>query len=122
MRRFCTYILLIALTLQSFYRSIMAVEYQLHLPEYLSKCINKGQPQLHCNGQCVLMKKIAEKEKEETKKNLVVYEYSALYVHKEYTVFAMYQPNEEACESHFSPYLIDYRFKYNTPVFRPPIS
>lgn len=122
MIRFCAYILLVALTLQSFYRSIMAVEYQIHLPEYLAKCINKDQPQLHCNGQCVLMKKIKDKEKEETKKNLVVYEYSALYMHTENTISTTYQLNEEANESHFSPYLIDYRFNYNTPIFRPPIS
>src|SRR5690606_758806 len=116
------YILLVALTLQSFYRSIMAMEYQINLPEYLAKCINKDRPQLHCDGQCVLMKKIREKEKEETKKNLVVYEYNALYVHKEHIIYTMYQPKEEINPNHFSPYLIDYIFSYNTSIFRPPIS
>ena len=122
MIRFCAYILFVALTLQSFYRSIMAVEYQIHLPEYLAKCTNKDRPQLHCNGQCVLMKKIKEKEKEEAKKNLVVYEYSSLYVHNGHTVLTMHQPKEEINQGHFSRYLIDYRFNYNTTVFRPPIS
>ncbi|HMR19867.1 MAG TPA: hypothetical protein PKA53_11270 [Sphingobacterium sp.] len=122
MIHFCTYILLVALTLQSLYSSIMSVDYQINLSEYLAKCINKDRPQLHCDGQCVLMKKIREKEKEETKKNSVVYEYSTLYVHKEYIIYTMYQPNEEYLESHFPPYLIDYIFNYNTPVFRPPIS
>lgn len=114
--------LLVALTMQSFYRTIMTMEYQLHLPDYLAKCINRDRPQLHCNGQCVLMKKINEKEKEETKKNLVVYEYSALYMHKEHAVFQLYQPLEEISSMHFSPYLIDYRFSFNNPVFRPPIA
>jgi len=122
LRTLCTYILLLALTLQSFYRSIMAVEYQIHLPDYIAMCINKDKPQLHCDGQCVLMKKIREKEKEETKKNLLVYEYSALYVHKERPVLTLYRPNEEPLDKPFSPYLIDYRFNYNTPIFRPPIS
>ena len=121
MIRSCAYILLVALTLQSFYRSIMTVEYQLHLPEYLAKCINKDQPQLHCNGQCVLMTKIKEKEKEDTKKNLVVYEYSSLYIHNGRTVFTMYQPKEEINQSHFSRYLIGYTFNYHTPIFHPPI-
>ncbi|VTR35081.1 Uncharacterised protein [Sphingobacterium thalpophilum] len=114
--------LLVALTLQSFYRSIMTMEYQIHLTDYLAKCINKDKPQLHCNGQCVLMKKIKEKEKEETKKDLLVYEYNSLYVHKENTVFKMYQPKEETDQSLFSTYPIDYRFSYHTSVFRPPIS
>lgn len=100
----------------------MALEYEIHLPEYLSKCINQDRPQLLCNGQCVLMEKIKEKEKEEKNKNLVVYEYSTLYVHKEYTVFTMPQPKEQIDQRHFSAYLIDYTFNYNTPIFHPPIS
>ena len=120
--RCCTYMLLVALTLQSFYSSIMTVEYQIHLPEYIAKCINKDRPQLHCNGQCVLMKKIEEKEEKDAQKSLVVYVYNALYVHSGYIALTLHQPHEETSQSHFSPYLIDYRFNYNTTVFRPPIS
>ncbi len=122
MIRFCAYILLAALTLQSFYRSIIAVEYQIHLPEYLARCINKGQPELQCNGQCVLMKKIEEKEKEDTKKMLVVYEYSSFYVLSGHTFFTMHPPKAAINLSHFSPYLIDYAFNYHTPIFHPPIA
>lgn len=120
MRVFCTYILLVTLTLQSFYRNIMAMDYQIHLTDYLAKCINLDRPQLHCDGQCVLMQKIKEKEQKEGQKNLVVYEYSALYVHKEYTPFAMDHPYEEVYEGSFPPYLIDYSFDFNKPIFRPP--
>ena len=108
--------------MQSFYRNIMFMEYQIHLPEYLAKCINKDKPELHCNGQCVFMEKIKEKEQKETKKNLVVYEYSALYVHKEYSTLTLYQPNEVISEISFSPYLNNYGFEYNTSIFRPPIN
>src|SRR5690554_6194696 len=100
----------------------MTMEYQIHLPEYLSKCVNKDKPQLQCNGQCVFMKKIQEKEQKEAKRNLVAYEYSALYVHNEYAVFTMYQPKEECYELSSLPYLINYRFEYNTTIFRPPVS
>jgi len=100
----------------------MAMEYQIHLPEYLAKCINKDRPQLHCDGQCVLMKKINEKEKEETKKNLVVYDYSSLYIHKERTAYTVYQANNEIGPKHCSFYRIDYLFDYNTSVFHPPLS
>ncbi|WP_169305731.1 hypothetical protein [Sphingobacterium alkalisoli] len=68
------------------------------------------------------MKKIKEKEKDETRRNFLIYEYSALYMHKEYITFTTYQPQEETSERHFSPYSIDYRFKYLIPIFRPPIS
>lgn len=110
------------MTLQSFYRSIMALEYQIHLPEYLAKCINKDVPSLQCNGQCALMQKIAEKEKEETEKNLVVYEYSSLYMNNDLTVFTMERLNIESNQNHFSDYQTDYTFTYYTSIFHPPLS
>jgi len=115
-------VLLVALALQSFYRSIMTVEYQIHLPDYLAKCVNKDRPQLHCNGQCVLMKKIRESEQQEQKKNLTAYEYSTLYIHREYTIFSLHQQYEESRENALFPYLIHYKFKYHTTPFRPPNS
>ncbi len=99
----------------------MTVEYQIHLPEYIAKCINKDQPQLHCNGQCVLMKKIEEKEDKEAKKNMVMYEYSSLYVHNGGVALTLPQPQEVTDQDHFSLDLVDYRFNYHTAVFRPPI-
>lgn len=122
MIRFCTYILLVVLTLQSFYRSIMVVDYQIHLPEYLAKCINRDKPELNCDGQCLLMKKIEEKEKEETKKNLVVYEYSSVYVHTEQPLFITYQAIEDSERQVLPPYQDGYVFNYSAPILRPPVS
>ncbi|WP_345229696.1 hypothetical protein [Olivibacter ginsenosidimutans] len=96
------------------------MEYQIHLPDYLAKCINKDRPQLHCNGQCVLMKKIRESEEREQKKNLAAYEYSSLYVHREYTTFSMCQQYEENREDLVLPYFIHYTFTYHTSPFHPP--
>lgn len=122
LKSICTYILLIALTLQSFYRSVMVLEYEIHLPDYIAQCINKDRPQIHCNGQCVFMKKIREEEQKETKKNLQMYERNALYMHKERVLFTMHLPEEDHAVNHFLPYLTDYRFNFTTAVFRPPIS
>src|SRR3546814_20249035 len=58
--RFCAYILFAALTLHTFYRSIMNVEYQIHLPAYIAQCINKDKPHLNCHGQYALMKKLED--------------------------------------------------------------
>ena len=107
--------------MQSFYRSIMVMDYQFHLPEYLAKCINRDQPQLHCDGQCILMQKINDKEQGEASKNFVNYEYSSLYVHRECVIFDMDIPDEESMKNDFSPYVADYVFQYHSPVFRPPI-
>lgn len=121
LKSFCTFILLFTLTLQSFYLSFMTVEYQLHLSDYIAQCINRDKPELHCDGQCVLMKKIGEKEKGDSSRNLVVYEYSAHYLHREYTVLTPTQPIEKFQKTYFSPNQTDYRFDYHTSIFRPPV-
>lgn len=48
------------------------VEYAINY-DYISKvlCINKGNPEMHCNGKCQLMKKLKQ-QKEEDKKALRV--------------------------------------------------
>lgn len=116
-------VLLLALTLQSFYRSVMTLDYQIHLPDYLAKCINKDRPELNCNGQCVLMKKIREKEQKEAKKNMVTYEYSSIYIHNEHSVFIANTTSvEEISQPSFPDYTADYLFDYSNAVFRPPIN
>lgn len=100
----------------------MLVDYQVHLPKYLAECINLDKPQLQCNGQCVLMKKIQEKEQEDTKKNMLVYEYSAYYMHNNYTSLEPLKPREEVDNAGFSPYLLGYSFNYHASIFHPPIA
>jgi hypothetical protein len=34
------------------------VEYYLKMEVYLERCANKKRPELHCNGQCILMQKM----------------------------------------------------------------
>jgi hypothetical protein len=34
------------------------IDYYVKLNEYQQSCVNRSKPQLHCNGQCVLMKKL----------------------------------------------------------------
>lgn len=98
------------------------MDYQINLPEYIAKCINKDRPEMHCDGQCVLMKKIKDQEKQETQKNYVVYEYSALYVHKEYVVLEMQLPNDESNQSQFLAYLDNYTYEYHSLIFHPPLA
>lgn len=100
----------------------MAVDYQIHLSSYIAKCINKDKPLLHCDGHCVLMTKIKDKEKDEAEKNVVVYEYSSHYVHKERVVFSMTSPHHEVDKNTISLYRNEYGFNYYSPIFRPPIA
>lgn len=63
MLRYCaTILLLIAFTLQTFERTWMVIDYYANTGAFAKNCENKFKPGLHCNGQCVLMKKLKEQE------------------------------------------------------------
>lgn len=109
------------MTLQSFYRSVMTMEYQIHLPEYILKCINKDKPQFNCNGQCELMKKIKAKEQKESKKNFLVYEYSSHYMPMDYLQLNIQPQYDNVFQILYIPHVEDYCFDFNTSVFRPPV-
>jgi len=68
------------------------------------------------------MKKIKEQEKKDAKKNMLVYESNALYLHKDYVTFSMCLPSEPLQTTFFPAYVADYSFDHNQSVFRPPIS
>ncbi|WP_133640451.1 hypothetical protein [Sphingobacterium paludis] len=100
----------------------MTIDYQLHLPDYLAKCINLDKPQLHCDGQCALMKKIKDGEKKQAQKNLLVFEYSALYLHNDAVDFTSENRETFLSTPYFTHGLSSYVFTPNTFLFRPPIA
>lgn len=58
-------ILLFAFLGQTFNQEWYYLGYLLQKKEYMKQCVNKARPQMHCNGKCLLMKKIEEQEKKE---------------------------------------------------------
>lgn len=59
-------ILLILVMTQSFSHWFVVMAFNINR-DYIAKnlCENRYRPKMHCNGNCVLMKKLKEKEKEE---------------------------------------------------------
>jgi len=68
MQRIASVILLLAFIGQTFDQGFLYVDYMLDKADYVRHCVNKSRPQMHCNGKCQLMKKIAEQEKNEQQK------------------------------------------------------
>lgn len=62
---------MLLLLTQTFSKWAVVIGYELN-QDYISKnlCINKAQPNLHCNGKCQMMKKLAEEENQNTSTNL----------------------------------------------------
>ena len=59
-------ILLVLVMTQSFSHWFVVLAFNINR-NYIAKnlCENRYRPKMHCNGNCVLMKKLKEKEKEE---------------------------------------------------------
>jgi hypothetical protein len=75
--RLTAVILLIVNLLFNFSAIFVQVSFGLN-QEYIAKefCVNKNRPELHCNGQCYLKKKLKQAEEKEQKQNLKAQEQS----------------------------------------------
>lgn len=66
MRLITTPILILLILTQTFSQWMVIAAFKIN-QSYIAKntCVNRFRPQLHCNGNCVLMKKLKQQEKEE---------------------------------------------------------
>lgn len=67
------------LLLQTFSKGLVLAEFMLN-KEYIATvlCINRDKPKLHCDGQCVLMKRMAKETKQEQQGNAVKDKYEVV--------------------------------------------
>ena len=90
---------------------------QDYIAEFL--CINKDKPELHCNGKCYLMRKLAE-HNEQKKRNLPpisMEDYPIGFVQ----LLAVPVPkNINSHNSTSTLYREDYRYLYSYSDFHPP--
>lgn len=54
-----------ALLLQTFPKSLLILDYYVNMDDYISLCVNKGNPDMHCDGSCLLDKKLHEMDHHE---------------------------------------------------------
>jgi hypothetical protein len=66
MKKFFAFILLLAFATQTFSQGITLLNFYMNR-SYIAanQCENRFRPMLHCNGQCVLAKKLKQQEKSE---------------------------------------------------------
>lgn len=68
LRRFICILLLLVVALQSFHKVGIILAFKMN-QDYIANalCENKDKPQMHCNGRCVLAKKLKQAEQNEEK-------------------------------------------------------
>jgi hypothetical protein len=66
MKKVMVYFLLALLLFQNSGRLVVLAWFKLYQPEITrTLCVNRSRPQLHCDGKCVLAKKMAAAEKQQ---------------------------------------------------------
>ncbi|MBO9633375.1 MAG: hypothetical protein J7578_09670 [Chitinophagaceae bacterium] len=65
-KQFTAILLLFAITVQTFHKAIIVIDFYRN-QEYIARnlCENRFRPQLHCDGHCLLAKKLQAAEKKE---------------------------------------------------------
>jgi len=64
--RYClTLLLLCSLFAQQAGKLLLVADYFANKASYLALCENKSRPSLHCDGQCLLMKKMQKADKKD---------------------------------------------------------
>lgn len=48
----------LALLIQTFPKSLLVLDYYINMDDYIALCVNKGNPEMHCDGSCLLDKKL----------------------------------------------------------------
>lgn len=71
-------LLVLAIFTQSVSRGIILLSYYTNKAAYEKYCVNKARPQLHCDGQCQLAKKLKAQDEEDKKDPLKNSSYSEI--------------------------------------------
>jgi len=111
---------MITVLFQTFSRIGMLVDYKLNTKEYIKSCENIDKPKLHCNGQCILMKKLKKQAEKETKQATVNLEQLAAIHHPETSKFTK---NKQILirSAKYYPQEIHYHFLFAETIFHPPL-
>lgn len=73
LKKVIVYITLFSLGFHLFYSSGYLLDYFVNTDFYLENCTNKDRPELSCNGQCILMQKMAESQPQNSNSEATVF-------------------------------------------------
>ena len=108
----------IAILVQLHWRSGYLIDYYVNTDTYKALCVNKDKPEMKCDGQCLLSRKLKENQNESSENQ------SALpHISFEFT-FAVFFMTLQAISPEVAKGNTGYRNNYSylaqTKVFKPP--
>lgn len=66
-RQICVFIFIITLSYQAFQKTLIVSDYYINTANYIANCINKAEPEMHCDGKCQLVNKLEETKEDNSK-------------------------------------------------------
>lgn len=115
-------LLLAAVMLQSFNKSLLIADYYSNTAVYAKNCENILKPQLKCKGKCQMIKKISEEEKEQKqnpgRNTENKYESQVSFISL-YDEVILPQIKEILIKS-IAPYSLGHAIDRSTAIFHPP--
>ncbi|MDM8172826.1 hypothetical protein QT327_00440 [Olivibacter sp. 47] len=122
MRKVLVYVMSILMLLQTGSALLIMTAFYANR-DYIAQnlCENRTRPELHCNGQCVLMKKL-KKEQEREAKHPELKLKEVQFLLAEQTFLPPLASQLLPIRRGFDLYKLVYTFKYHRHLLRPPIS
>lgn len=97
-------------------------DYYLHTASYAERCENKLRVELHCNGQCIIAKKLKEADKrEKNSADKKIERYHDVYLALPTTLSLPPATYEDRQLTDFPELPVAVTSDYSPSVFRPPI-
>lgn len=62
LRQLVAFFVLVIFMAQTFSNAIIVADYYTNTASFAAQCENKDKPQMHCNGQCQMVKQMEKEE------------------------------------------------------------
>ncbi|KAB7727374.1 hypothetical protein F5984_22385 [Rudanella paleaurantiibacter] len=121
MKKAILYLLLFLLLFQNSGRLVVLAWFKLYQPQIVrTLCENRNRPELHCDGQCVLAKKLAEADRQQQAANWDRLTEVSIFMAPQHLQFAFDPAITALTTTQLPPYRADCRPVSGPAIFHPP--
>lgn len=108
--------------LQTFNRAVITMAFKVN-QDYIAAnfCENKDKPEMHCNGRCMLVKKLKQAEQNEEKQRTENLAKTALLYFCKIHLLAVKNPLSDLKPQGFNPFYLNFKPSlFANDIFKPP--
>ncbi|MEX6688208.1 hypothetical protein QTN47_11915 [Danxiaibacter flavus] len=65
-KQIVAFVILLTVMVQTYNKAFIVYDYYVNTESFAVNCENKARPELHCNGQCQMVKKLKQEESKDS--------------------------------------------------------